>query len=223
MTRNNAAREDDFLDVYNAYDAWVRGRISASRYQHTLGVVKAARKLASTYRCDMEKASVAALCHDAAKGMSKDALLLKAEEGHWPLDWVERMRPDLLHGPVAAILCYEELGIKDEDILNAIRYHTTGRPDMSLLEQIVYLADLIEEGRDFPEVSRLRTLADQNLTETLTEAFDHILRFILESGDLIHPTTIHARNWYRTKLILNKEEESMIGQQTNSYFSGQGY
>jgi predicted HD superfamily hydrolase involved in NAD metabolism len=187
----------------DAYDAWVRGRVSANRYQHTLGVVSAARRLAEIHRCDVEKAAVAALCHDAAKGMPGDALLSKAEEGRWPLDWVDRMRPDLLHGPVAAMLCYEELGIRDEDILNAIRYHTTGRPDMSLLEQIIYLADLIEEGRDFPELPRLRTLAEQDLTGTLTEAFDLILRFILESGDLIHPMSIHARNWYRAKINAN--------------------
>jgi predicted HD superfamily hydrolase involved in NAD metabolism len=184
----------------DSYDAWVRGRISASRYQHTLGVVKAAQRLAAIHHCDAAKATVAALCHDAAKGMSRNALLAKAEEGRWPLDWVDRMRPDLLHGPVAAMLCREELGIQDEDILNAIRYHTTGRPDMSLLEKIVYLADFIEEGRDFfPELPRLRMLAEQNLTEALTEALGQTLRFVLESGDLIHPMTVHARNWYRIK------------------------
>jgi predicted HD superfamily hydrolase involved in NAD metabolism len=180
-----------------------------------LGVVKAARRLAEIHRRDVEKASVAALCHDAAKGMPQDVLLSTAEKGRWPVDWVDRMRPDLLHGPVAAILCAEELGIKDEDILHAIRYHTTGRPDMSPLEQIIYLADLTEEGRDFPGLPQLRKMAEKDLAEALREAFDHILRFVLESGDLIHPTTIHARNWYRIKTItdkgIDKGEESAIG------------
>jgi predicted HD superfamily hydrolase involved in NAD metabolism len=193
------------LDTYETFDAWVRGRIGAGRYRHTLGVVKAARELAAIHRCSVDKASVAALCHDAAKGMSGDALLSIAEKARWPLDHVDRMRPDLLHGPVAAILCAEELGIRDEDILNAIRYHTTGRPDMSLLEQIVYLADLIEEGRDFPELPLLRRLAERDLDEALSEAFDQTLLFVLEQRDLIHPLTVYARNWYRMK------EEHSIG------------
>jgi predicted HD superfamily hydrolase involved in NAD metabolism len=179
-------------------DFWARERLSSKRYQHTAGVLKSAQTLADIYHCDQAKIAVAALCHDTAKGMPPAELLSKAEQAGWPLDPVDRMRPALLHGPVAAILCARELDVKDEDILNAIRFHTTGRPGMSLLEQIIYLADLTEEGRDFPGLVSLRERAGSDLQAALIMAFDQTLRWVLERRDLIHPMTIQAWNWYLT-------------------------
>jgi predicted HD superfamily hydrolase involved in NAD metabolism len=179
-------------------DFWARKRLSPKRYQHTAGVLKSALALADIYHCDREKVWVAALCHDTAKSMPSAELLSKAEEAGWPLDPVDRMRPALLHGPAAAMLCARELGVKDEDILNAIRFHTTGRPGMSLLEQIIYLADLIEEGRDYPGLVPLRERAGSDIQAALIMAFDQTLRWVLERRDLIHPMTIRAWNWYLT-------------------------
>jgi predicted HD superfamily hydrolase involved in NAD metabolism len=178
------------------HDAWARERLSPQRYKHTAGVVKSAQALADIYHCDREKASVAAWRHDAAKGMPPAELLFKAEQAGWPLDPVDRMRPALLHGPVAAILCAETLEVTDADVLNAIRFHTTGRPGMSLLEQIIYLADLIEEGRDYPGLIPLRALACSDIQAALIMGFDQTLRWVLERRDLIHPLTVQAWNWY---------------------------
>lgn len=170
-----------------------RRQMPDRRWQHTLGVVAAAIRLAEKYGGNPAQAELAALLHDYAKA--------------WPIDRQERvireqgLPPELLdydkelwHAHVGAWAVRDELGIKDEEALDAIRYHTSGRERMTLLDRIVCLADYIEPGREYPGVDRIRSLAEQDLTAALIAGFDSTIAYLLETGRRIFPLTVIARN-----------------------------
>lgn len=169
--------------------------ISADRYTHSLGVAEAASRLAQLYGASVEKARIAGLVHDCGKSESKNILLNRVLEFGIVMDEIEQVETHLLHGPVSAKLAQREFGINDEDMLSAIRYHTTGRVWMSLLEKIVYLADYVEPGRCFPGVDGLRRIAYRDLDAALLRAMELTLIHIIERGLMIHPRTVAARNW----------------------------
>jgi len=169
--------------------------LSPGRYLHSLGVAEAAAALAQCYGANPEKARIAGLVHDCGKSPSKNILLKRVLEFGIVMDEIEQVETHLLHGPVSAELAQREFGIDDEEMLSAIRYHTTGRVWMSLLEKIVYLADYIEPGRCFPGVDELRKVAYRNLDIALLQAMDLTLIHIIERGLMIHPRTVAARNW----------------------------
>lgn len=164
------------------------------RYKHSLGVSKTAAELAIRFNADKYKAKMAGLLHDCARKIPSKSLLQTARTFAIVVNSVEECQPILLHAQIGAFLAREEFGVEDPDILRAIELHTTGGPNMSLLDKIVYLADFIEPNRDFPGVTRLRSLAFQDLDEALLAAFDHSISFILEKEQLIHPATIESRN-----------------------------
>jgi predicted HD superfamily hydrolase involved in NAD metabolism len=141
-----------------------------------------------------KRLQLASLLHDYAKDMPKTELLALANQNGLLTCKAEEVQPDLLHGPVGALLCRRDLDIRDEEILDAIRYHTTGREEMSLAEKIVYLADLIEPGRTYEGVDELRSLCKDNLDKGLLLAFDCTLQYVLKRKLLIHPMTVRARN-----------------------------
>ena len=144
--------------------ALVREQITERRYIHTLGVVESAIELAGQYGADVKKAELAAIFHDYAKFRPKEEM----EQ----IIISEKMAPDLLayntelwHAPVGAYLVEKEAGITDQEILDAIAYHTSGRVGMSLLDKIIYLADYIEPGRSFPGVAEVRLTAKENRSD----------------------------------------------------------
>ena len=177
-----------------AYLALIESRLDRKRVQHTLGVEKEAMRLVRRYGGDMEKAQIAALLHDVAKKIKKKEKLNLAQIYNIEIDPVSRQDPSLLHGPLAAEMMRRELGISDPDILNAVRYHTTGRENMSRLEKIIYLADLIEEGRDFPGVEGLRELAEEDLDTALLEGMRHVLLYLVENRSPVQLLSIEAYN-----------------------------
>lgn len=184
----------------------IKEELSPHRYQHTLGVIKAALDLSRRYQVDQEKAKIAALTHDCAKMKSGEELLKIAKENNIEVDEVTKAQPSLLHGPVGSVIAKKDFEIDDSNILNAIEYHTTGRANMSTLEKIIYLADYIEEGRRFPGVEKLRKLARENLDDVLLLAFNNSIQYIIKQGKLIHPNTIQARNDILQGLFKNREE-----------------
>jgi len=163
-------------------------------YRHVLGVAETARAMACRFGADERAAYTAGLLHDVAKVLSPEALLKAAEGSGIVVDEIERRSPGLLHGPVAAVWAQQELGIRDQAILDAIRYHTTGRAGMSPLEMIIYTADLIEPGRRYPGVEALRELAGNDLKAACLAGLDQTLRYCLDRGWLIHPRSLEARN-----------------------------
>jgi predicted HD superfamily hydrolase involved in NAD metabolism len=168
--------------------------ISPKRFKHSLNVEKEALKLGEIYGADLEKCRIAAISHDCAKYFSDEELLKKAKEYGIEVDEIQMKFPQLLHSPVGAMYCKNVFEIEDEDILNAIKYHTTGRKDMSILEKIIYLADVIEEGRDFKGIEKIREKAYIDLDEALILSCNSTLKYIIEKNFLIHPLTIEFRN-----------------------------
>ncbi len=171
---------------------FVKNRINEKRYLHSLGTAKEAAELAKKYGADKNKAYIAGLLHDVAKGLSADSLKAIASENGIKVDEHEVNNPELLHGKVGAAIVRRELGINDEDILSAIKWHTTGHKNMTLLEKIIYLADIIEPGRNFPETDALRALAYKDLDEAMLKGLGHVMRFVKAKGLTLHPNSIEA-------------------------------
>lgn len=134
--------------------ACVKEQLTEQRYIHTVGVMETAVKLAERFGADLKKAEIAAIFHDYAKFRPKEEMKQIILDGGGPLE-VLNFHHELWHAPAGAALVKTEVGITDEDILSAIRFHTSGRPNMTLLEKVVYVADYIEPGRRFPGVEEV--------------------------------------------------------------------
>ena len=163
------------------------------RFQHVLRVEETAVKLAEQYGVDVEKASIAGLCHDYAKQRPDEDFIAEIKK--------KGLNPLLLdygnaiwHGVVGAELIKDELGIWDEDILNAVRHHTTGAPVMTKLEQVIYMADYIEPGRDFVGVKKARVITAVNLQAGVAYQTKHTLAYLIENGKPVYPKTIDTYN-----------------------------
>lgn len=177
-------------------EATVRERLTEERFAHVLAVRACAVELAELYNENRENAEVAGLLHDYARDLPAEELLHLAEEKGVNLCEIDLRVPMLLHGPVGAALVREELGVENPPVLEAIALHTLGGPGMSVLARIIYVADIIAAGRDFPGVNRLRQLARKDLDRALVECLASTIRYCLERQILIHPQTITAWNFY---------------------------
>ena len=165
----------------------VRSRLSDKRYEHTLNVRKMAVKLAKRHDADEDRAALAALLHDAAKEISKDEMraIMKAHP-EYAEGGEERPTP-VWHGICAAILARTEWGVKDEAILSAIACHTAGKPGMSKLDKILYLADMSSAERDWPGVNKLRKLERKDLDAAMLMALKQTNDFVLSQGKPLDP------------------------------------
>ncbi len=170
-------------------------KLTLKRYYHSIGVQKTAVKLAKIYSGPIQKASISGLVHDCAKDLSDKELLKYAVKFGILLDDVLHHSSKLLHGAVGAELAKIEFGINDEEILNAIKFHTIGKENMSLLEKIIYIADYIEPGRNFKGVELLRKEALSNLDKAVLMTIDNTIRYVLSKEELLHPLTVQARNF----------------------------
>ena len=176
-------------------DAFARSRLSEGRYGHTMRVADTAADLARAHDLDEDRARLSALIHDAARETAPEEFLRLAREWNLPTGEPERQSPKLLHGPVAAELARRELGIEDEEILEAVRAHTTGKPGMEALALALYVADKIEPARDYPSVKRLRTLARKDLHAAATEALRRAISQNEARGKDVHPSSREALEW----------------------------
>jgi predicted HD superfamily hydrolase involved in NAD metabolism len=165
------------------------------RYFHTMGVVKEAVRLAPKYGVEVEKAKIAALLHDCAKNFDQDRFLEIAAEYGVTLDEYALKEPALVHAFLGAAVAYRDYGVTDKEILDAIFYHTTARANMTNLEKLIYLADMIEPGRTMPQAEEVRRLVETNLDDALIYAIDCSIKHVIKKGRLIHPDSIHARNY----------------------------
>ena len=168
------------------------------RYRHTIGVCYTSICLAMRYGEELTRASYAGLLHDCAKHMSC--------EHHLTVSEVEEKNPFLLHGRVGAWLAEHKYGITDPEILGAIEWHTTGRPDMTLLEKIVFTADYIEPGRDqAPNLVELRRLAFTDIDQAVCAILKQTLDYLRDQGGEIDPATEVTYNYYLQKCAENTE------------------
>lgn len=179
----------------NEIQDYLKHNLDRKRYEHTSRVVEEAVALSDIFSVDREKARTAALLHDAMKNRTTGFLVSHLESDAQARQDAHRT-PEVLHGFSAALLSRREAGIEDEDILNAIRYHTTGRADMSDLEKVIYLADVIEAGRSYEGLEPLRKLAYRDLDGAMLMALEMSLSHLMEKGRTIDTDTISARDYF---------------------------
>ncbi|MCU0569140.1 MAG: bis(5'-nucleosyl)-tetraphosphatase (symmetrical) YqeK [Oculatellaceae cyanobacterium Prado106] len=176
---------------------WLSENVPESRLQHILRVEQMAIALAQKHDQDIVKAALAGLMHDLAKYFKPAVLLEMAQQEGLMLDPVDESTPHLLHAHVGAIVAREQFGVQDPEILAAIADHTLGRPGMSPLSCIVFLADSLEPGRgNIAELNVLRHACRQNLQQAVWMVCDYSLKQLMESRRLIHPRVILTRNWF---------------------------
>ncbi|HEX7063860.1 MAG TPA: bis(5'-nucleosyl)-tetraphosphatase (symmetrical) YqeK [Bacillales bacterium] len=172
----------------------VKKQLTDRRYEHTVRVTDTAIRLAGKYGVDCEKAELAGILHDYAKFRPKEEMKeMITQESRIPDDLLA-YNLELWHAPVGAVMLEKEAGISDREILQAITSHTTGRAGMSRLEKVIFLADYIEPGRNFPGVQEVREVAEHDLDAAVVRALRNTVGFLMEKGEKVYPDTIAAYN-----------------------------
>lgn len=168
-----------------------------ARFIHTLGVAFTATSLAARYGADIKKAEIAGLLHDCAKYIGPEKMEALCRKEGIPVSRMEQGNAALLHSKAGSVLARTKYGVEDEEILCAIRCHTTGRPDMTLLDKIIFVADYMEPGRtEAPDLAEVRTLAFADLDQALLRILRDTLDFLHESGREIDPMTQTTYDYY---------------------------
>jgi len=175
--------------------------LSPYRFSHSVRTMEASIRLAEKYDGDTEKAAIAGLVHDCAKDMEKSAILPACKKYGIVVDDITKMQPKLLHGQIGAHLARELFGIECPQILAAIADHTMGRPGMDKLSTIVFVADYIEDMRNFEGVDEIRKAADESLEKAVLAGIDTTIRHVVDKGFLLHPQTVATRNWALMQLM----------------------
>lgn len=177
----------------------LHSHLEEKRFNHSLLVMEEAVKLAEHYGADIQKARIAGLLHDCAKNYSKDELYSLCDKFGVTLDETAKKEPGLLHAFVGAHLLKGEYGIDDEEIFDAVFYHTIGKCNMPLLTKIIFIADCIEPSRKAPWVDDVRNLVYSDIDKALITQIDNTIKSVLSKGTLLHTNTIDTRNFYIEK------------------------
>lgn len=171
--------------------------LDAKRFEHTLGVEYISAALAMRYGADIKNAQLAGLLHDCAKCLTDEKRLSICEKHNISINEVERRNPFLLHAKVGSFLAMEEYRVYDPDVINAILNHTTGRPGMSMLEKIVFIADYIEPGRkQAPNLKEIREMAFVDLDKALLMVLGDTLAYLKSTGGETDPMTEKTYEYY---------------------------
>lgn len=172
----------------------IRKRLGDYRYQHSVNVSKCAVDLAKRYGADPQKAKIAGILHDVTKETPYPEQLQMMERYGILLNDIEKQAPKLWHAISGAGFLEHELGVEDEDLLNAVRNHTTARKGMTVLEKVIYIADFISAERDYPGVDDLRKAAGESLDKVMLEGLSFSMCDLSKRRMLIHPNTFEAYN-----------------------------
>ncbi len=172
----------------------LRGRLTERRFVHSLNVADSAKELALIYGCDPEKAYTVGLIHDCCKDEAPGLQLSYMLGNNLEMTDLEINEPKLYHAMCGSVYAEKEFGITDRDMLNAIRYHTTGRKNMSVLEKVVFIADFISAERDYNGVDVMREKSKRSLEEAIVEGLGFTITDLIERERIIHPDTVDAYN-----------------------------
>ena len=187
------------LDMHKIRKQLVKA-LDSKRFEHTQGVAYISAALAMRYGEDIQKAELAGLLHDCAKCLDNDKKIQICKKHGIEISEAEQRNPFLLHAKVGGFLAKSKYKVEDEEIIDAVLYHTTGRPGMSLLEKIIYIADYIEPGRNHaPNLDEIRRLCFQDLDEALLKILEDILVHLKESKKEIDPMTQMTYEFYKRK------------------------
>ena len=187
----------------------IKGRLTEQRFIHSLNVADCAKELAIKFGADPEKAYTAGLIHDCCKDTPAGKQLSYMLENGADLSEIEISTAKLYHAMCGSIYIKKEFGIENEDIINAVRYHTTGRKNMSLLEKIVFIADFISAERDYDGVEIMREKAVKSLDEAIVEGLGFTIKDLIDRGErFVHPDTIDAYNDAMMNILKQKQEKN---------------
>lgn len=195
--RDNGLYRGDGMKRQTADEQYIeiiRKRLGDYRFHHSLCVAQEAKRLAVLHGADPDKAYTAGIFHDIMKDTAKDAQMRVFADFDVVLDAVEQRSPTLWHARSGEVFLRNVLGVTDEEILSAVRYHTTGRAGMSLLEQVVFTADFTSADRNYPDVAVMRSLADRSLTEAIRYGVAYTVRDLIDRGRAVHPDTLAVYN-----------------------------
>ena len=186
----------------------VKRYLDKDRYDHTIGVMHTAGCLAMRYGTDLEQALTAGLLHDCAKCVPADEKIKLCEKNHIEISDAEYQNPGLLHAKLGAFFARKKYGIENEEILRSIESHTTGRPNMSLLDKIIYIADYMEPGRDVaPNLPEVRALAFVDIDACLYRILEDTLAYLAEKGATLDPATEETFLYYKNLKNNDSEKE----------------
>lgn len=182
------------MNSFSHYHSRLAQKLTPKRYQHSVAVAETAQALAKTHHVPRGLAYLAGLLHDYARDLPDAILFELAKSAGFPPDPIMDAVPELWHGSVGAFLVKKELGLRHPELLQAIAHHILGAKEMSDLDKIVFLADMIEPNRDFDGIDIIREKAFVNLDEAMVVAFDQSIKYLLDHKSVIHPLMIEARN-----------------------------
>ena len=192
--------EQNTENLINKINEDIKKELSEKRYNHSVGVMKKAEELALIYGLDVNKAKLVGLAHDIGKELSKEEKLNYVEKNNIEIDEIEKINVGLLHAKIGADICKKRYGF-DEEMQDAIKYHTTGNENMSLLAKIIFIADKIEENRKYEKneskkqaVEEARKLAKEDLDKAMLYLIDESLIYTIQKKELIHADSIAVRN-----------------------------
>ena len=194
----------NYLDRKDEFIALIKGKLNEDRFIHSMGVADTAVLLAEKFGGDREKAYIAGLLHDVMKNESEEEQLKMMKKDGIILSQAEKNNPKLWHAMSGAAFIRHELGITDPDIVNAVRYHTTGRAGMSLLEKIIYTADFISPERNYPDVEVMRSLSFESLDKGDLYSLQFSLKRLSECKFVIHTDSV---DFYNELVIKLKNEQ----------------
>lgn len=173
-------------------------KLDKKRYEHTLGVAYTAASLAMCYGENPQQAELAGLLHDCAKCIDNTKKIAICKKHNISINEIEYQNPFLLHAKVGSFIAMNKYDVRDKDVINAILNHTTGRPDMSVLEKIIYIADYIEPGRkQAPNLAEIRRLAFQDLNAALLRILEDTLEYLKRINGSIDPMTERTYQFYK--------------------------
>ena len=191
------------------YEKKLKKYLDKDRYRHTLGVMYTASALAMAHGSDIEKAQAAGLLHDCAKCIPNKKKLKLCKKKGVELSSTEKTNPFLIHAKLGVYIAREKYGIEDREVLSSIRWHTTGKEDMSVLEKIIYIVDYIEPGRNrAPRLSWIRKVAFVDLDECMYYILKDSLAYLDTSAKLVDPATEKAFRFYEALHLQKKKKEA---------------
>lgn len=186
-------------ELFPKYQKKLKKELDADRYEHTLGVSYTAAALAMRYEANIQQAQVAGLLHDCAKCIPNQKKIALCEKYNIKMTELERRNPFLLHAKLGAFLAMHKYGITDKEITSAILNHTTGRPNMSLLDKIIFVADYIEPQRKKqPNLAEIRKLAFIDIDKALLRILEDTLSYLKASSGEIDPMTEKTYEYYKS-------------------------
>lgn len=190
----------DFAESKERITAFIKSSLKESRLKHTYSVAEEAVKLAGIHGADKNKAELAALFHDMCRNLPENISDMYVRQYGLPERYVGNK--NLAHSKIAAEMMRRDYGIADDDLLNAVSFHTTGRAGMSVLEKIVFIADAAEPGRNYPGADELRRIAYEDLDKACIRSLENTIRYIEGLGGYLDPDTVEARDYLKEKISL---------------------